>query len=138
MDLHLIFHLNAQTVVGEFHIFGQTGRYIPVEAHLVADVDEIGFIRIQFVGEFDGLIQRKVGGMLFNLQGIKYQDLTGYLRTQIGRIYRNFDLAVTLGELIAEVAFTEWTRDGRLRHPVFRGLREDKDPKEIPPDPDVY
>ena len=33
--------------------------------------------------------------------------------------------------LVAEVAFTEWTRDGRLRHPVFRGLREDKDPKEI-------
>ena len=34
-------------------------------------------------------------------------------------------------ELIAEVAFTEWTRDGRLRHPVFRGLREDKRPEEI-------
>jgi len=33
--------------------------------------------------------------------------------------------------LVAEVAFTEWTRDGRLRHPVFRGLREDKDPEEI-------
>ena len=33
--------------------------------------------------------------------------------------------------LVVEVAFTEWTRDGRLRHPVFRGLREDKDPKEI-------
>lgn len=34
-------------------------------------------------------------------------------------------------ELVAEVEFTEWTRDGRLRHPAFRGLREDKDPKEI-------
>jgi bifunctional non-homologous end joining protein LigD len=33
--------------------------------------------------------------------------------------------------LVAEVAFTEWTREGRLRHPVFRGLREDKDPEEI-------
>jgi bifunctional non-homologous end joining protein LigD len=28
--------------------------------------------------------------------------------------------------LVAEVAFTEWTSDGRLRHPTFRGLREDK------------
>ena len=29
-------------------------------------------------------------------------------------------------ELVAEVAFTEWTRDGLLRHPAFQGLREDK------------
>ena len=29
-------------------------------------------------------------------------------------------------ELVAEVGFTEWTRDGRLRHPRFLGLRFDK------------
>ncbi|MEJ7928534.1 DNA ligase D [Ramlibacter sp. AN1015] len=29
-------------------------------------------------------------------------------------------------ELIAEVAFSEWTRDGRVRHGVFHGLRSDK------------
>jgi bifunctional non-homologous end joining protein LigD len=34
-------------------------------------------------------------------------------------------------ELVADVEFTEWTRDGVLRHPVFRGLREDRDPDEI-------
>ncbi|MEO8029634.1 MAG: DNA ligase D, partial [Gemmatimonadota bacterium] len=28
--------------------------------------------------------------------------------------------------LVAEVSFTEWTPDGLLRHPVFRGLRTDK------------
>src|SRR5262249_44778381 len=28
--------------------------------------------------------------------------------------------------LVAEVEFTEWTPDGRLRHPSFKGLREDK------------
>jgi bifunctional non-homologous end joining protein LigD len=28
--------------------------------------------------------------------------------------------------LVAQVGFTEWTRDGRLRHPRFLGLREDK------------
>ena len=28
--------------------------------------------------------------------------------------------------LVAEVEFTEWSRDGRLRHPSFQGLREDK------------
>jgi bifunctional non-homologous end joining protein LigD len=28
--------------------------------------------------------------------------------------------------LVAEIGFTEWTRDGRLRHPRFLGLRDDK------------
>lgn len=29
-------------------------------------------------------------------------------------------------ELVAEVAFTEWTRQGMLRHPSYKGLRADK------------
>jgi bifunctional non-homologous end joining protein LigD len=28
--------------------------------------------------------------------------------------------------LVAEVAFTEWTPDGHVRHPTFKGLRDDK------------
>jgi len=34
-------------------------------------------------------------------------------------------------ELVAQVRFTEWTDDGLLRHPVFLGLREDKDAKDV-------
>jgi len=34
-------------------------------------------------------------------------------------------------ELVAEVEFRAWTADGHLRHAAFRGLREDKDPREI-------
>ncbi|HWM40097.1 MAG TPA: non-homologous end-joining DNA ligase [Streptomyces sp.] len=37
----------------------------------------------------------------------------------------------TSPELVAEVGFTEWTRDGRLRHPRFLGLREDKRPQDV-------
>ncbi len=33
--------------------------------------------------------------------------------------------------LVAQVGFSEWTRDGRLRHPRFEGLREDKDPADV-------
>ncbi len=32
---------------------------------------------------------------------------------------------------IAQIKFAEWTRDGKLRQPVFLGLREDKDPRQI-------
>lgn len=34
-------------------------------------------------------------------------------------------------QLVAEVAFTEWTEDGRMRHPSFQGLRADKTPAEV-------
>ena len=34
-------------------------------------------------------------------------------------------------ELVVQVGFSEWTRDGRLRHPRFLGVREDKDAREV-------
>lgn len=33
--------------------------------------------------------------------------------------------------MVCQVKFGEWTRDGRLRQPVFLGLREDKDAREV-------
>ena len=41
------------------------------------------------------------------------------------------DARWTEPELVAEVEFTAWTRDGRVRHPSFRGLREDKPAKDV-------
>ncbi|HEY6332209.1 MAG TPA: non-homologous end-joining DNA ligase, partial [Blastocatellia bacterium] len=32
--------------------------------------------------------------------------------------------------LVCEVKFAEWTDDGRMRQPIFLGLRDDKDPKD--------
>jgi bifunctional non-homologous end joining protein LigD len=34
-------------------------------------------------------------------------------------------------ELVAQIGFSEWTRDGLLRHPRFLGLRDDKAPSEV-------
>jgi bifunctional non-homologous end joining protein LigD len=33
--------------------------------------------------------------------------------------------------LVAEVAFGNWTEEGLLRHPVYLGLRRDKDPEQV-------
>lgn len=34
-------------------------------------------------------------------------------------------------ELVCEMEFSEWTSDGSMRHPQFKGLRPDKEPKEV-------
>jgi bifunctional non-homologous end joining protein LigD len=34
-------------------------------------------------------------------------------------------------ELVANIAFTEWTDDGKLRHPRYEGLRADKNAREV-------
>jgi bifunctional non-homologous end joining protein LigD len=34
-------------------------------------------------------------------------------------------------ELVAQVKFTEWTADGKLRHPVYLGLRDDKKAADV-------
>jgi bifunctional non-homologous end joining protein LigD len=37
----------------------------------------------------------------------------------------------TTPKVIVEVKFNEWTADGKLRQPIFLGVRDDKDPKSI-------
>jgi ATP-dependent DNA ligase len=34
-------------------------------------------------------------------------------------------------KLVAEIGFTEWTDDQRLRHPRFLGLRRDKPARKV-------
>ena len=39
--------------------------------------------------------------------------------------------------LVAEVKFTEWTADGKLRHPTYIGLRDDLKPESVRKEPDT-
>ena len=44
---------------------------------------------------------------------------------------RRGDVVWVEPRLVAQVEFVEWTREGRLRAPVYRGLREDKHASEV-------
>jgi bifunctional non-homologous end joining protein LigD len=48
-------------------------------------------------------------------------------------IPRRYDKGATWVEptLVGEVSFSEWTTEGRMRHPAWRGLRDDKSPAEV-------
>jgi bifunctional non-homologous end joining protein LigD len=44
---------------------------------------------------------------------------------------RKSDVIWVEPELVCEVEFAEWTHDGRLRSPTYKGLREDKSAEEV-------
>ncbi len=107
----------AQSVGRYLPIFGANlfegvpTTFAPVDAipvtpdYVVGPGDEIlirawGQVDIDFraVVDRNGMINiPRVGNV--NVAGIRYQDLTGYLRNAIGRIFRNFQLNVALGQL---------------------------------------
>lgn len=73
---------------------------------------------------------------------------TGFNQQWLARLYRTFQTLVDKSpaiadppraknvvylapKLVAQIAFEEWTADRKLRQPVFLGLRDDKDAKEV-------
>jgi bifunctional non-homologous end joining protein LigD len=44
---------------------------------------------------------------------------------------RERDVTWVEPDLVGQIGFSEWTRDGRLRHPRFLGLRDDKPASEV-------
>ena len=43
----------------------------------------------------------------------------------------NMPISWVKPELVCEIKFSEWTKEKIARHPIFLGLRDDKNPKEI-------
>jgi bifunctional non-homologous end joining protein LigD len=70
---------------------------------------------------------------------------TGFKRKHLASLYRKFqplkqkDPAIEslpqgtflAPKLIAQISYTELTKDGKLRHPVYLGLRDDKDATDV-------
>jgi bifunctional non-homologous end joining protein LigD len=62
-----------------------------------------------------------------------HQELQPLVRVQPAVVDppREKGVAFVTPRLIAQISFQEWTADGKLRQPVFLGLRDDKRPQEV-------
>lgn len=61
-----------------------------------------------------------------------YKKLSSMRRANsaFGSDVREKDATFVAPKLVAQIGYTEWTGDGKLRHPVFLGLRDDRDDKD--------
>jgi hypothetical protein len=85
----------------------------------------------------DGLVPQLRRDVATKFKGLQIQtcpfaNLPERKRTQWALTREEMKNCVWLKpELVTQIEFTEWTRDGHLRHSKLVGLREDKDPKDI-------
>jgi bifunctional non-homologous end joining protein LigD len=98
--------------------------------------DSVGSL---LVGIPDGRNLRYVGRVG---SGFSFRELTE-IRQTVDRLARktspfqdvpredSADAHWVTPQLVGEVTYSEWTGTGRLRHPVWRGWRLDKDPAEV-------
>jgi bifunctional non-homologous end joining protein LigD len=89
------------------------------------------------LGHYEGTRLRYAGKVGTGFTRATLHDLAGSLAplrrddTPFADEVRERDVTWVEPELVAQIGFSEWTRDGRLRHPRFLGLRDDKPAREV-------
>ena len=121
------------------------GGYIPGEGRRSGRVGSllVGYYdrRASELGEGEAQTLHFAGGVGSGLT----EELIEHLTRELGERERPdspFDVGAPSGpkarfavwcqpELLCQVAWTEWTDEGTLRQPAFKGMRDDKDPREV-------
>ncbi len=135
----------AKRVDSTYHVGRRTTDWLKIKNNKTADVIICGytepagarnFFGSLVLGMKDGDTIRHAGNAGTGYDEKKLKSIFNMLqplRRKTSPISENIKLkGVTwvVPEIVCEVKFTEWTRDGKLRHPVFLRLREDKTTKE--------
>ena len=116
-------HLRQELVVGGW-VGGQGAREDRIGALLVGYYDTEGELR--YAGKVGtGFSDAELDRLAALLSAIRTED-SPFSARGLPR-----DAHFVKPELIAEVRFTEWTTSGRVRHPAYLGLRDDKRPRDI-------
>jgi bifunctional non-homologous end joining protein LigD len=79
-----------------------------------------------------GFTERMLDDLMAELRPLERK--TSPLASEVPRAQAR-DARWVTPRLVGEVRFGEWTRDGRMRHPVWRGLRPDKAATDVVREP---
>jgi bifunctional non-homologous end joining protein LigD len=113
----------------EFVIAGFTeprGSRVELGALLLAAHDAAPGSELRFCGKVGtGFDQATLADLRRRLEPLRIE------RPAVSHFPRARGVHWVRPELVCEVAFSEWTDDGRVRHPVFLGVREDKRAVEV-------
>ena len=116
----------------EFVIAGYTkgqGRRAGRLGSLVLAVSEDGELR--YVGNCGtGFTEAEIDRLLARLRPLERPTPPFRSVPKMPKV-RKGDVVWVEPELVCEVEFAEWTHDGRLRAPSYKGLREDKAPDDV-------
>ena len=116
----------------EFVVAGYTrgrGRRASSFGSLVLAVNEGG--RLRYAGNVGtGFDEREIARLLALLRPLEREQCPFPEPPAMPRV-RKGDVVWVEPKLVAEVAFREWTPDGLVRQPSYRGLREDKPVREV-------
>ncbi len=82
--------------------------------------------KLQYVGKVGTGFDKETLGALHK----KFERLQK-ARSPFSEVIKERGATFVTPKLVAQVGYTEWTSDGKLRHPVYLGLRDDKDAKDV-------
>jgi len=121
-------NLNSQELVIGGWLPGKGSRTGRVGALLIGyyDTDEHGSPVLRYAGRVGTGFNDRELERLGDALRARARETSPFVGTQPPREAR-----FVRPELVAEIEFREWTRDGMLRHPSYKGLREDKDAREV-------
>jgi bifunctional non-homologous end joining protein LigD len=119
----------------EFVVAGYTrgsGRRADSFGSLVLGVNDVDGLR--WAGNVGtGFDEREIRRLLALLRPL-HRDRSAFADVPRMPRVRKADVQWVEPRLVAEVEFSEWTHDGRIRHPSYKGVREDKAPAEVVPE----
>ncbi|MBB5960452.1 bifunctional non-homologous end joining protein LigD [Saccharothrix tamanrassetensis] len=105
---------------------GQGRRSDTIGSLLLGAHDDTGLVYIGHVGT--GFSHTTLTDLRHRLQGLR--RTTSPFSSQIPREHAR-DAHWVDPVLVGDIEFRQWTTDGRLRHPSWRGLRPDRDPDDV-------
>lgn len=138
----------AKKMDSEYHTGTRTGEWLKIKHHKSEEVIIVGFTEPTGARNYFGalvLAVRKKNGELqytghtgtgFNDRTLKevYGKLKKIVQKQSPfkeKVKTNMPVTWVAPKYIAEIKFTEWTTDNKMRHPVFLRMREDKKVNDI-------